>query len=232
MSPENNICAVGMARSRQRDDLAEAVDLLENSPGEGTNKLMKLALAGYAQAEYLVGEKILFDGLYGNFQGVMADEAAFYWHREAASKGHVEAAFETGKAYHLGRGVERDDVAGLRWLHVAASNGFIDALLALGISHQDGYGVPQDFEEAACFYAKAAEAGHCKAQYFLGRLYFKGHIQPDNPGMAYFWFMVAAAQGCEDAAGLCDLVRSMLTPGQVSTAQRAARTWLNQTKGN
>ena len=95
----------------------------------------------------------------------------------------------------------------------------------LGVLWECGAGGLQDHEEAAVCYARDAEQGVLEAQYRLGLLHLPGRGIERSQAMAYFWFMIAAAGGHEDAARQRDMAAAFMTPAELGKAQRAARKW-------
>jgi len=63
------------------------------------------------------------------------------------------------------------------------------------------------------------------AQFKLGVMYAKGQGVPKDEQMAYFWWLLASAQGGQDAVKNRDLVERRLSPVQRANAQAAARVW-------
>jgi TPR repeat protein len=85
-------------------------------------------------------------------------------HREAyrgfkrlAIREHVEAQYQLGMLYHLGRGVEQDTDQGIRWLKEAAVNGSYLAANELGQIYSSGKGVAIDEKEAVKWLELATE---------------------------------------------------------------------------
>ena len=67
---------------------------------------------------------------------------------------------------------------------------------------------------------KRAEAGDATAQYELGVIYLFGQgVEKDNVD-AYAWLNLSAANGSDDAAWRRDSIVRMLTPQQISDAEK------------
>ena len=64
-----------------------------------------------------------------------------------------------------------------------------------------------------------------EAQYRLGLLCLSGRGIERSQSMTYFWFMIAAAGGHEDAARQRDMATAFMTPAELRRSQRAAREW-------
>lgn len=102
-------------------------------------------------------------------QGVPEDEKqAVYWLRKAAEQGHVEAMFELGNAYLLGREAAKlvpdPDREAARWYFKAASAGHAEAQYHLGLLFLAGKGVVYSRKEAMNWFRKAAAQGHAEAK--------------------------------------------------------------------
>jgi TPR repeat protein len=77
-----------------------------------------------------------------------------------------------------------------------------------------------DYATAARQFESVAREGDSDAQYWLGRIYADGLGRPRDPVTAYGWFDRAAAQGHHDASVLRDGLAPLLTPDQITEAQR------------
>ena len=82
-----------------------------------------------------------------------------------------------------------------------------------------------DYKTALRLIRPLAEQGNANAQYNLGVLYDNGLGVPQDRVSAYMWLNLAAMQGRESAATIRDLVARLMTPGQISEAQKMAREW-------
>ena len=71
----------------------------------------------------------------------------------------------------------------------------------------------------------AAQQGYARAQYALGLMYAAGLDVSQDYVMAHKWWTLAAAQGAEDARKARDEVAQLMTPDQITEAQRLAREW-------
>ena len=131
--------------------------------------------------------------------------------------------------YDTGEGVPQDDAEAVRWYRLAAEQGHASAQNNLGFAYGDGLGVPQDAAEAVRWYRLAAEQGQPTAQYSLGVIYGKGEGVPQDKVEAHMWFNLAASRSSgadrERSVGARDLVAELMTPADLSEAQRRAREW-------
>jgi len=83
----------------------------------------------------------------------------------------------------------------------------------------------RDYATAVRLIHPLAEHGDANAQYNLGVLYDNGLGVPQDRVRAYMWLNLAAMQGRESAATIRDLVARLMTPVQISEAQKLAREW-------
>lgn len=137
-----------------------------------------------------------------------ADADAFKGFREAASKGHAAAAYETAKAYFDGRGVKADEAKGMIWMERAGTLGDSRAQYFLGNAYYNGEGVAQDETKAVTLLTEAAQQGHAEAQHLLAEAYAAGRGVPKNLPWAARWYGKAAHQGLRQAQYAYGLVHA------------------------
>ena len=149
--------------------------------------------------------------------------------RALAEAGATEAQYIFGVMYDTGLGVPQDPAEAVRWYRLAAEQGHASAQNNLGIAYGTGEGVPQDPAEAVRWYRLAAEQGHAKAQYNLGVKYDTGEGVPQDDIEAHMWLNLAASRlsgtDRERSVGARDRVAELMTPADLSEAQRRAREW-------
>ena len=175
------------------------------------------AEAGYAEAQYLLGE-VLYIGE-GNMPPWFrkrtvfdpedeAEEAeAAEWFRLAAEQGHSGAQYMLGRMYYHGHGVPKDDAEATKWILHAAEQEHPEAQHFLGGMYRWGEGgLSEDYAEAGKWYQRAikgynlaAEQGDAAGWYGLGRMYLYGDGVPRHTGKAVKWLTLAAEQGIADA---------------------------------
>ncbi len=158
---------------------------------------------------------------YGN--GVPKDKVeALKWHGKAAEQGHAIAEHDLGWMPHNREGVPKNYVEAVK-RHGTAEQGHADAQFRLGWMYAKGQGgLPQDHVEAVKWYRKAAEQGYATAQYWLGGMYFEGEGVPKNFIESYAWFLLAKANGAEEASQMISLLEKHLTAEQVEKGQARA----------
>ena len=129
--------------------------------------------------------------------------------------------FEDGRtAYNRG-----DYETALRlWLPLAEQG---DAIVQfnLGGMYYAGAGVLKDDAKAMAWFRKAAEQGNAEAQINLGAIYLTSKSLPQDYVEAHKWFNLSAAQGGKNAEKYRDLLANIMTPDQITEAQRLAREW-------
>ncbi|WP_198014519.1 tetratricopeptide repeat protein [Salipiger mucosus] len=105
------------------------------------------------------------------------------------------------------------------------------AMFNLGLAYLKGEGAPKNLEEGARLIIRSAENGYVPSQYVLGKLYLEGRGIERNPGMAYAWFNIAAAdeEGYREAdwaRAMRDWVTAYLPPEHVAAGQRWSTEWV------
>ena len=132
-------------------------------------------------------------------------------------------------AYDYGEGVPQDDAEAVRWYRLAAGQGDASAQYHLGLMYDNGKGIPQDDAEAIRWYRLAAEQGSASAQNNLGVMYGTGEGVPQDNVEAHMWLNLAASRSSgadrERSVGARDRVAELMTPADLSEAQRRAREW-------
>ncbi len=150
--------------------------------------------------------------------------------RPLAEQGNAKAQYNLGLMYRNGHGVPQDDAEAMGWWRKAAEQGNAGAQNNLGVMYRNGHGVPQDDAEAVGWYRKAAEQGYATAQHNLGVMYGKGLGVPLDYAQAHMWFNLVASryppgEDRDNAVEGRDIVEKMMTPAQISEAEKLAREW-------
>ncbi len=136
------------------------------------------------------------------------------------------AGWDKGQAAY-----QRGDYAtALREFRPLAEQGIAEAQFNLGLMYLNGDGVPQDYAEAVKWYRKAAEQGNADGQHNLGAMYGKGLNVPHDWVQAHMWFNLAVSryppgEDRDRAIKNRDIVAKVMTPAQISEAQKLAREW-------
>lgn len=194
------------------------------APQGGTSFAVSLEDLSAAQADdvMLAAGKAAF--AHGNYATALT-----LW-RPLAEKGVPEIQYYLAGMYELGRGVPRDHEEALKWLRAAAEQEHSRAQNDLGVRYENGRGVPRDYAEALKWYRRAAERGHALAQNSVGALYGKGYGVPQNLVEAHMWFDLAVSrlppgEFRDISVRNQKLAASLMTPAQISQANRLAREW-------
>ena len=151
------------------------------------------------------------------------------WH-PLAKQGNAKAQYNLGVMYGNGLGVTQDYPRSVKWYRKAAEQGNAISQFNLGFMYDKGRGIPQDYAEALQWYRKAAKQGNADAQFFLGFMYDAGRGVPQDYAQAHMWYNLAASrfptgEGRDIAVNNRDLLAKVMTPAQISEAQRLAREW-------
>ena len=134
-----------------------------------------------------------------------------------AEKGDVDAAFNLGQAYRLGKGVAMDHGRAQLYLEQAARTGHADAAATLGIILFQN----NDRPAAMKWLRIAAEGGEPRAMLLYGTALYNGDGVAPDAVTAYAYISRAAAQGLDAAkATLADLDAAMPL---AAAAQKASR---------
>jgi eukaryotic-like serine/threonine-protein kinase len=127
---------------------------------DATAKIKAAAEADYQPAFMALGER------YELGLGVprRSDNNAYIWYLKAAEKGDVAAQAKVGDWLTRGKGIDKDEAAGVTWLQRAADRGNRDAQYGLGMAMIRGRGTLRSDSLGFTWVKKAAEQGHVEAQ--------------------------------------------------------------------
>ena len=142
----------------------------------------------------------------------------------AAEQGLAQAQYNLAVAYDTARGISEEQSLAVKWYRRAAEQGDVNAKFNLGVKNETGKGTPQNFEKAVDWYMQAAQAGHAKAQYNLALKYFTGEGVKRSNIRAHMWANIARANDVPRSKKLIDVIVREMTPQQIATAQKRART--------
>ncbi|MGA8836866.1 MAG: GAF domain-containing protein [Candidatus Sulfotelmatobacter sp.] len=123
------------------------------------------------------------------------------------------------------------DSANLAQLRELASRGDPAAENALGLLYAAGdekQGIQRDETDAARWFMKAAEHGNVPAQSKLGSLYWGGRGVTKDDNQAYFWTVLARANGDDASKALAPFIATRLTPAQRAAIEQQAEQWLER----
>lgn len=123
------------------------------------------------------------------------------------------------------------DSANIAQLRDLAAGGDAAAENALGLLYaagDDKQGVARDESEAARWFSKAAEHGNIPAQSKLGSLYWGGRGVAKDDNQAYFWTVLARANGDSASKALAPFIATRLTQAQRTVIEQQAEQWLER----
>jgi TPR repeat protein/GAF domain-containing protein len=142
----------------------------------------------------------------------------------ASSKPPVEVAKPSGLFLSA-------DSANLAQLRELADRDDPAAENALGLLYAAGdekQGIRRDESDAARWFTKAAEHGSVLAQSKLGSLYWGGRGVAKDDNQAYFWTVLARANGDDASKALAPFIATRLTPAQRLAIEQRAEQWLER----
>jgi hypothetical protein len=142
----------------------------------------------------------------------------------ASSKPPSEAAFSTAV-------VPSANTNNLAQLRELANRGNSAAENALGLLYAAGdekQGIKRDERGAAGWFTKAAEHGSVPAQSKLGSLYWGGRGVAKDDTQAYFWTVLARANGDSASHALAPFIATRLTLSQRKAIEQQAEQWREQ----
>jgi hypothetical protein len=126
--------------------------------------------------------------------------------RPLAEKGDVDAEFNLGQAYRLGRGVPTNLAAAQTWFERAAAKGHVDAQTTLGLMlFENG-----DRAGGVHWLKLAAEKGEPRALLVYGTALFNGDGVKQDPILGYAYVSRAAAQGLAPAQATLEQLDQIL----------------------
>jgi len=160
-------------------------------------------------------------------------QAALSQWKPLAEHGNESAQFNLGVIYHKGLGIQYNYRAAVKWYTLAAEQGNAPAQYNLGVMYRLGQGVLQNYKTAVKWYTLAAKQGSAKSQFNLGVMYAKGKgVLQDNVN-AHMWLNISSSSGkIKNAAKNRDIVAELMTPDEISTAEKLARACIaNSYKG-
>jgi len=145
------------------------------------------------------------------------------WYHKAARQGLAPAQFRLAALFERGTGVEQDLAKARFWYRAAAAQGNVKAMHNLAVLLMDSE--RPDHAGAAQWFAEAAGYGLRDSQYNIGLLYERGLGVKENAAEACFWFLVAAAQGDQDALVKARAIENSLPAALQRTARDRLQKW-------
>ena len=115
---------------------------------------------------------------------------------------------------------------GFEGIKQRAERGDADAQYALGLHYAIGDPVRLDQVEAARWFAAAAEQGYVRAQSTMATHYWTGTGVPKGARQAYFWALLARANGDETGKVLVPELEGAMTQSEILDVRQQANDWL------
>ncbi|QMV18755.1 hypothetical protein GOB94_08715 [Granulicella sp. 5B5] len=97
-------------------------------------------------------------------------------------------------------------------------------LYKLGSMYEQGTCVTKDLELAEHYYLRAAAIDFAPAENALAAMYDLGIGFSVDKSRAYYWAMLAAAQGDKSASARANLLAAGLSPAELAEAQQRIKT--------
>jgi TPR repeat protein len=188
--------------------------LLVSGCSSDFDKTMVRAKKGDADAQFLVAVEYQY-----GFNMMAKDVVeASKWMRKSASQGFPEAQYQFGLSLANGDGIPKNYSEAIDWLTKAANQGNLVHQRTLGKVYAAGEITPKDHNLASHWLSSAAKQGDALSQHELAM----SLEQLGDKVNAYSWWLIAHAQGNEDAKNLLELAESMLDEKLVAEAQALA----------
>ncbi len=146
--------------------------------------------------------------------------------KQSAISGNDEAQFNLGLCYHDGLGVTKSYCEAYSWFLQSAKQGNHKAEYYLAMCYENGKGTDIDRPTSINWYTKSAESNYAPAQSALGNKYFYGLGVKSNMEEAYYWFLIANANGMKDNKQCYNLAIAKLDDTQKENIQNRANQWL------
>lgn len=186
----------------QEDPEAQFLLGLIHENGNGIPKDREMAIhlyrlaaeQGHPEAQVNLGS-LLEEGTPGQL------EEAVYWYTVAAEQNAmVQAQYNLGILYFIGKGVKQNFSQALKLFTQAAQKGDVESTILVGSMHEKGQGILKMPEEAIYWYKKAIQKGSHDAQFKLASLLDRGINQNEkNPVEAFPLFLEIAKKGHPEA---------------------------------
>lgn len=117
-----------------------------------------------------------------------------------ADSGEVSGYYRLGRAYELGREVDKDLFEAARQYQVAAEQGHVEAQFSLALLLAGAVpNSPRSPQKSFEWFSAAAQQGHTRAAYFLALSYESGTGVEANSEQAFEWYRRSAKDGNGEA---------------------------------
>jgi len=136
-----------------------------------------------------------------------------------AKAGDVNAQFQLGEAYQLGRGVAVNYEMAKAYYEAAARQNYVRAQIELGLMYYLEQLGSNQLENAYFWLHKAAEADNAAAQWLVGVMYFNGQGVTEDLIESYAWLSLASEKGHPRAKMNQEQIKGSLNFSQLSMAE-------------
>ncbi len=114
---------------------------------------------------------------------------SFFHYSQAANIGHIEAQYQLGLFFKVGKGVVQNVKEAMKWFEKAALQGNVEAKYEIACSFYK----EKQYEQALTWFEEAAAHGHVEAQSQLGIMYKEGLGTEVNFVQCLTWLKKASA---------------------------------------
>lgn len=149
-----------------------------------------LAENGDPMAQFILGD--IYDRA---LTGQGDHEKGFYWIKEAADNGNIDAILRTAINYQIGNGTKINTINAKKYYLEAANLNSPEAKSALGMIFID----EKDIHQGLIYLKEAAEQSNVLAQFKLGLIYCEGEIVEKDYQQCNGYWKKAADQGQRDS---------------------------------
>lgn len=220
--------------------LGKALALLNASADKGVKNSIELLGDLYSSGDILPKSDDLAAKYYRQFRNIASNrekifkgmgfvyrdiEKALYWLETPAANGNAFAQYWMGrqidalKAKTIFYGKSSD------WYLRSAEKEYAPAQYESALLYLAGKDVIKNERKAFDLLAKSAVQGLDSSQYELGRMYYDGQGTKKDKELAYFWWLISAAQNNEKATKARDDLERELTIAIKQRIQRNASGW-------
>jgi TPR repeat protein len=148
---------------------------------------------------------------------------ALRWYRKAAENGHALSQKVLGIMYQMGRGTEPNPAEAVKWFKKAAEQGNLEAMVHLGYLYEHGLCEGQDIIKAKDIYLATIQKANSDSLFSIAEGWHNDSSQPNDLGMAYLWYRLAAHKGNKQGNDSCVYIAKDMTKAQISKAEEMSR---------
>jgi TPR repeat protein/transglutaminase-like putative cysteine protease len=194
--------------------------------GVARNTAKGLALLAKLEAEQQLDGLYELGQVYRSEASEVTDKvkAAAYF-RQAAGRGHLDAAEALAVMLHTGEGIPVNLAEAARYYEMAIEAGKPRALNNLAVMYEEGTGVAKNPGHARELYRRAARLGHMPAMLSMGEVY-EADAGTANAGFAALaYFMLADRLGLHDAREGIVRMKQRVDAATIARATKFVTEW-------